>query len=419
MRPSIATIAEKHTLTFVLSGGQGHRLYPLTRDRAKPAVPFGGIYRIIDFTLSNAIHSGLHRIELLTQYKSYSLDRHILRGWNHLNTELGEYIHLVPPQQRTGEEWYKGTADAIYQNIYSLERVKPDYVVILAGDHIYQMDYRKMIRTHVENNAELTVACVKAPVERAREFGVMSIDSENRIVAFEEKPEDPQTIPGEPGFCLVSMGIYVFSTEALVRNLVYDAKHDTAHDFGRDVIPDMIEKGGRVFAHSFVDLKTGASRYWSDIGTLDAYFQTTMDFLRPDPPFDLTRADWPMLTYHTQTAPAKLLSAGADGCRVANSSIGAGSVITDARVENSVLGYRTSVEPGAQVTSSILFDGVHVGKGTRLRNVIIDKHVTIPDDMTIGLYRDEDQERFTVTDSGIVVLPKQITIFKGKRGVRL
>ena len=396
------------TLVIILGGGQGERLYPLTRDRTKPAVPFGGGYRIIDFTLSNSINSGLKRVYVLTQYKSISLDRHLRMGWNCLHEEFGEFIVSVPPQQRMGERWYEGTADAIYQNIYTLEQERPDRVLILAGDHVYKMNYLDMLAFHEEKGGEITVGCAEVPVADGRRLGVMAADEDMRIRNFEEKPDEPNPMPGRPDVCLGSMGIYVFNTSTLVHLVSEDARQDTTHDFGTDILPRVIHDRP-VYAFPFRDPKRQRS-YWRDIGTVDAYWQANMDLLEEVPEFDLCDADWPVWTYHGQDAPARFISAGPDhapGVAV-NSIVAEGCVIRGAKVERSVLAPRVVVDPGAEVTESILMGRVTIGGNSRLRRTIVDKDVVIPPGVEIGWNAEADRRRFAVTDQGIVVVPKNV-----------
>ena len=291
-------------LAMVLAGGRGERLYPLTRDRAKPAVPFGAIYRIIDFSLSNCLNSDIRRIYALTQYKSISLHRHIQLGWNILSAPLGEFIEVIPAQQRIDEHWYQGTADAIFQNIYTLQEERPDLILILSGDHIYKMDYRKMIDFHLEKKADLTVAAIRMDRGLSREFGVIEVDRDWRIIGFEEKPEEPKTIPGDPEGILASMGIYVFNTEILVRRLIEDARSDSTHDFGKDVIPAMIGKD-QVFAFDFRQGDQGRTGYWRDVGTIDAYFEANMDLVAVSPQLNLYDPEWPIFNYQSPYPPAK------------------------------------------------------------------------------------------------------------------
>ncbi len=400
----------RDVLTIVLAGGRGSRLEPLTRDRAKPAVPFGGIYRIIDFTLSNCINSDLRKILVLTQYKATSLNRHLDEGWRFLCRELGEYIEVSPPQQRIAQMWYQGTADAIYQNVYTIEKAAPRDTVILAGDHIYKMNYARMIDYHRDNQADLTIACLPASRSQAREFGVMVIDDEQRVTRFVEKPKDPPTIPGQPDKALGSMGIYVFNTDVMYELLFQDAakKEASRHDFGQDIIPAMITGGSRVFAYPFRDENRKEAAYWRDVGTLDAYFQTNMDLIQVDPVLNLYDQDWPIHTHQPAFPPPKFVHMAGDRRGAAFDSIVCqGAIISGGQV------YRSIVSPGVRVNSfalvedAILFDGVDVGRHSRIRRAIVDKEVRIPGGFEIGWNRATDLERgFTVTDDGIVVVAK-------------
>jgi glucose-1-phosphate adenylyltransferase len=396
------------TIVMLLAGGQGERLYPLTRDRAKPAVPFGGPYRIIDFTLSNCLNSGLRRINVLVQYKSASLNEHIARGWSLFNPELGEYLRTTPPQQRTGSaEWYKGTADAIYQNIYALDRERPRWVLILSGDHVYKMDYRALLQAHVDKRADLTISCLEVERAHATELGVAEVDADLRIVAFHEKSPDPPEIPGKPGWCLASMGVYAFGTEALVREVVRDAKRHSAHDFGKNLIPEMV-KTHRVCAYNFAASRWGG--YWRDIGLLDAYWQANMDLVSVAPPFNMYEPDWPVRTTQPQQPPAKFVLDEPDGRRgmALNSTVSTGCIISGATVRLSILSPGVHVHSFAEVENSIIFDGVDVGRGCRIRNTIIDKRVKIPAGEQIGYDLERDRARFTVTAGGVVAVPKEM-----------
>jgi glucose-1-phosphate adenylyltransferase len=400
----------KKVLAMVLAGGRGERLYPLTRDRAKPAVPFGAIYRIIDFTLSNCLHSSLRRIYALTQYKSTSLNRHIQLGWNILSAPLGEFIEAIPAQQRINEHWYQGTADAIFQNIYTLQDERPDLVLILSGDHIYKMDYRKMIAFHLEKEADLTVAAIRMDRNLSREFGVIEVDENWRMIGFQEKPEVPKTIPGDPGGILASMGVYVFNTELLVRRLIEDARSESNHDFGKDIIPMMIGKD-QVFVFDFRQGDLGGTGYWRDVGTIDAYYEANMDLIAVTPQLNLYDSQWPILTYQPASPPAKTV--WVEGGRVGtalNSILSNGCIISGGNVKRSILSPRVTVHSFAEIEDSILLEGVDVGRNARTKRTIIDKEVEIPTGMEIGYHLDEDAKRFTVTDSGIVVVPKGIRL---------
>jgi len=404
------------TIVMILAGGEGQRLHPLTRDRAKPAVPFGGLYRIVDFPLSNCLNSGLRRIHLLTQYKSFSLDRHVRRAWGVFSADLGEYVHPVPPQQRAGGSWYLGTADAIYQNVYLLERERPARVLILAGDHVYKMDYRAMLARHLAAGAAVTVACVPVERGRARAFGVAQVDGEGRITGFTEKPSDPEEIPGRPGWCLASMGIYVFETPELVRRVAGDARRESAHDFGTNILPEMVGEGARVFAYDFGASAHGA--YWRDIGQIDAYFEANMDLVQVEPELDLYDEAWPIRTHQPQRPPVKSVfgdlspgGPGGPGGRAGfalDSLVSAGCILSGARAERSVLSPGVHLHSHAHVEDSILMDDVDIGRGARVRRAIIDKGVRVPAGETIGLEAARDAERFVVSPGGVVVVPKEM-----------
>ncbi len=400
----------KNWLAVVLAGGKGSRLEPLTRDRAKPAVPFGGNYRIIDFALSNCLNAGIRRMLVLTQYKAMSLDRHINLGWRHFFCrELGEFIDVVPPQQRIDEHWYQGTADAVYQNIYTIEKERPEHVIVLAGDHIYKMDYQKMVEYHQANNADLTIGALRVTQGAARQFGVMQVDNEDRIVGFAEKPEVPETIPSDPGHCWASMGIYVFTARFLFEQLCQDATRiSSTHDFGRDLIPSIINSQ-RVFAFPFRDENRKGPAYWRDVGTIDAYYEANMDLISVDPQLNMYDERWPIRTYHRNYPPPKFVFSrreGDDRCGHAMDSIVCqGSIVSGGEVDTCILGTNVRVNSYAHVEGSILFDGVDIGRHARLRRVIIDKRVRIPAGISVGYDADEDRARgFTVTESGVVVV---------------
>ncbi|MCA1805201.1 MAG: glucose-1-phosphate adenylyltransferase [Xanthomonadaceae bacterium] len=397
------------TLTIILAGGVGSRLHPLTRDRAKPAVPFGGKYRIIDFSLTNCLHSGLRRVLVLTQYKSHSLQKHLRDGWSIFNPELGEYITTVPPQMRQGEQWYAGTADAIHQNLYLLERSGAKYVVILSGDHIYRMDYAPMLNFHAERQAEVTVACMQVPVTEAGGFGILQVNQEQRIQDFQEKPATPATLPDNPDQALASMGIYVFNIELLLETLKADhADAASGHDFGKNILPRLIARQ-TLFAYPFggEEGRVTPDRYWRDVGTIDAFYDSNMDLLLPVPPLDLYQDDWSIRTYASQRPPARTVpgASGDEGIFI-NSIIAGGTVIAGGSVQHSVLFSKVYVGDEALVEDSLLFDDVHVGDGASLRHCIVDKDVRIPAGARIGHDPDQDGARFTVSDKGVVVVPK-------------
>jgi glucose-1-phosphate adenylyltransferase len=400
------------TLAVVLAGGKGSRLEPLTRDRAKPAVPFGGGYRIIDFSLSNCLNSGIRKMLVLTQYKAMSLDRHINLGWRRFFCrELDEFIDIVPPQQRIDEHWYQGTADAVYQNIYALEKERPSYVVILAGDHIYKMNYRTMVDFHKRVNADLTVGALRVDRQAAPQFGVMQVDQKDRIIGFEEKPESPKTIPGDERHCLVSMGIYVFTARYLFEQLCRDATDpDSAHDFGRNIIPSIIDSH-RVYAFLFRDENRKGDAYWRDVGTLDAYYYANMDLVAIDPQLNMYDSWWPIRTYQPILPPPKFVfgsigSGERKGCAL-DSIVCQGSVVSGGRVERSILGPLVRVNSYAHVEDSIVFQGVDIGRHAKVKRAIIDKGVRIPPGVEIGYDLEKDRERgFTVSQGGIVVIAK-------------
>jgi glucose-1-phosphate adenylyltransferase len=399
----------KDVLAVVLAGGKGSRLGPLTRDRAKPAVPFGGVYRIIDFTLSNCLNSGLRRILVLTQYKAMSLDRHITLGWrNYLCRELGEFIDVVPPQQRVDEQWYQGTADAVYQNIYTLEKERPEYVVILAGDHIYKMDYGKLVAFHQEKGADLSIAALRVRAHDARHFGIMQVDHDGRVVGFDEKPEVPKTIPGNPEFCLASMGIYVFNAAFLFNELCRDATlSNSAHDFGKNIIPTII-RNRRVFAFPFLDENRKQDAYWRDVGTIDSYFHANLELTGVEPQLNLYDDRWPVRTYQPNLPPPKFVFNSKDRCGAAHDSVVcAGAIVSGGHVTRTIVGPQARVNSYAEVEDSILFAGVNIGRHAKIRRAIIDKGVYIPEGFRVGYDEEEDLARgFTVSDGGIVVIAK-------------
>lgn len=394
-------------ITVILAGGVGSRLAPLTKERAKPAVPFGGKYRIIDFTLTNCLHSGLRRVLVLTQYKSHSLQKHLRDGWSVFNPELGEYITAVPAQMRTGDCWYQGTADAIYQNLYLLNRSGAKYVVVLSGDHIYRMDYVPMLEQHIETGAQLTVACMEVHKSEASSFGVMAVNNAQQILSFEEKPQNPEPLPDNPDKCLASMGIYIFSMETLETELERDALSKTScHDFGQDIIPRLID-GKRVYAYAFGSEAGRVSQdaYWRDVGTLDSYYQANMDLLSLQSPMDLYQSNWNIRTYEPQLPPARTVSspAGNEGIFI-NSIVSNGVIIEGGTAQNSILFPKVKINNNAVVLNSILFEGVIVGEGAILQNCIVDKNVNIPPGTIIGKEPQQDKRYFTLSSQGVVVV---------------
>jgi glucose-1-phosphate adenylyltransferase len=401
----------RKVLTFIMAGGKGERLFPLTRDRTKPAVPFGGIYRIIDFTLSNCINSGLRKIYLLTQYKSASLMKHIRLGWNFLPSELGQFIEILPAQQRVGDSWYLGTADAIYQNLYTLELDPPDEVLILAGDHIYKMNYYSMIDFHREQDADLTVGVVEVEKEKAAHLGVVEVDDFGKVTGFQEKPARPNTIPHQPDKVYASMGIYVFRHSAIQPELYDDAKkRNSTHDFGKDIIPQMLKKGLKVSAYNFIDENRKEAKYWRDIGTIDAYYEANMDLVQVNPVFNLYDRDWPTRTYQEQFPPAKTVFSGEEITSrvglVLDSIVSNGCIVSGGRVQGSILSPNVRINSYSEVYDSIIMEGVNVGRYAKIKRAIIDKDVYIPQGAVIGYDLEEDKKRFHVTDSRIVVVAK-------------
>ncbi len=396
-------------LAMILAGGKGERLHPLTIHRAKPAVPFGGIYRIIDFTLSNCINSGIRKIAVLPQYKSLSLDKHLRLAWNLFSGELNEYIISVPPQQRVGDKWYQGTADAIYQNIYMIEKDAPDHLLILAGDHIYKMDYAEMFRFHKEHKADATVAAIEIQKKSAAAFGVIEVDDQNRVIGFEEKPREPKHIPGRPELALASMGVYLFNTKTLLEYLKSDALQDTSHDFGKNIIPQMM-KTSRVCAYNFKDENKKEAKYWRDVGTIDAYWEANMDLVSVDPLLNLYDNAWPIRTYQGQNPPAKFVFAqekkgGRLGIAL-DSIVSHGCIVSGGRVQNSVLSPNVRINSYSEVYHSILMENVAIGRHCRIRKAIIDKDVVIAPNTEIGYDLAKDKTRYHVTSSGIVVIAK-------------
>jgi glucose-1-phosphate adenylyltransferase len=393
------------SLVIVLAGGAGERLFPLTKDRAKPAVYFGGPYRIIDFALSNCLNSGLRRIFIATQYKSLSLNRHIRMGWSIVSEELGEFVEILPPQKRVGEQWYQGTADAVYQNLYSITRENPRHLIILSGDHVYKMDYARMLRFHDERRAAVTLAAIEVPIADASRFGIAAIDSEERVIGFQEKPQVPNPIPGSADFALASMGVYIFEMDVLERALEADAALPTTHDFGADIIPALIPEVP-VYAYRFYDENKKSSKYWRDIGTLDAYFEANMDLCQVNPEFNLYDPEWPLRTHQPQAPPAKFVFAEV-GRRYGNaldSLISPGCIVSGSSIYGSVLCPNVRVHSFCHIEQCILMPGVRVGRHAKIRRAIIDRDVLIPRGALIGYNPDEDRRRHTVTDSGIAVV---------------
>lgn len=396
---------------MVLAGGEGQRLHPLTSQRAKPGVRFGGTYRMVDFTLSNCINSGLRRIHLLTQYASTSLSAHVRRTWSsRLSDDLDEFVDFVPPQRLFADRWYAGTADAIFQNLFILQEGRPEAVLLLSGDHAYKMDYSAMLAQHEARQADLTIAALPVPRPSATQLGVMAVDTQGRVNGFLEKPADPPGMPGNPEVALANMGVYIWRTRALVEAITGDARTKSTHDFGRDIIPAMVRQGRAVYMHQFADPGGSAHPYWRDIGTLESYWQAHMDLVAPVPELDLYDPHWPIYTYKEPLPPAKVVC-GESQCisEVSDSLLSAGCIVCGASVQRSVLSPGVRVETSAQVNESVLMDDVVVGPGASLHRVIVDEGVRIPAGFRIGHDPEEDSKRFVVT-SGITVVPKRVVL---------
>ncbi len=404
----------RDTLVCLLAGGQGERLYPLTRDRAKPAVPFGGIYRIIDITLSNCVNSDLRHIFVLTQYKALSLNRHVREGWYMLAHELGEFVQILPPMKRVGESWYQGTADAIYQNVYSIGSELAKYVLILSGDHVYKMNYQLMLQQHVDSGADVTVGAIEFNRAEASRFGVVELDAAGRIVGWEEKPASPKPSPHHPDKCHVSMGIYCFNRDLLINCLMADAEDpQSSHDFGKDVVPNLIRSNRRVYSYNFVDENRKEAQYWRDIGTIEAYYEANMDLIAVSPVFNLYDKEWPLRTYQRQYPPAKFVFADQERMGIAlDSIVSMGSIVSGGHVTNSILSPDVRVNSYSYVDRSIIFPHVDVGRYSRIRNAIIDRHIHIPEHTDIGYDPEEDSKKYHVTDEGIVVVVPEQRMFE-------
>ena len=397
----------KGLTTIIMAGGKGERLFPLTRDKAKPAITFGGLYKIIDFTLSNCVNSGIRRIYLLTQYGSFSLDQHLKAAWDIMHPDLGEFIYSMPPQQIMVNRWYRGTADSIYQNLALLEAERPRQVLILSGDHVYKMNYLEMLDFHLKKGADMTVAAVMVPRGEASSFGVLKVDAACEVENFLEKPADPPGLPGNPDFSLASMGVYIFRAEVLVTEVIRDAKKkSSSHDFGKDIIPQMVGRK-KVFAFNFQDA-SGAPRYWRDIGMLDAYFRAHYDLLGEAPVFDLFDLNWPIRTRPQLSRPSKYIYSG-KAIIVEDSLIASGCVI-EGTVREAVLSPGVRVGPGARVDAAILWDGVEIGAGAQVQRAVIENGVRVPPHFRIGEDPELDARRFPVTEEGVAVVPNNVVL---------
>ena len=393
------------TLAVIMAGGRGERLRDLTEDRCKPATPFGGKFRIVDFVLSNCVNSGIRQVSVLTQYKAHSLVQHIQRGWGYLRGEFGEFVEIIPAQQRLGPEWYQGTADALWQNMEIIRAHRPLHVLVLAGDHIYKMDYGPMIGLHVEKEADITVGVVEVPLDRAKEFGVLTVDESNRVLRFDEKPRNPEPVPGRPDIALASMGIYVFNPKLLERLLRADSEDpDSVHDFGKNVIPSAINKL-RVFAYPFEDVRTKAQNYWRDVGTVDAYYEANMELVRVSPELNIYDEQWPIWTYQEQLPPAKFVFDDPDRRGAAiDSMVSGGCIISGSRVTSSLLFSNVRVSDYSTIEKSVVLPRVRVGERCVIKRAIIDEGALVPDGMQIGVDPAADKERFYVTEAGVVLV---------------
>jgi glucose-1-phosphate adenylyltransferase len=411
--PRFTAQLTSNTLALILAGGRGIRLGPLTDWRAKPAVPFGGKFRIIDFPLSNCVNSGIRRVGICTQYKAQSMIRHVQRGWSFLDGRFKEFVELLPAQQRVTADWYKGTADAVFQNLDILRRHAPRYVLILAGDHIYKMDYGKLLADHVARSADMTIACVEVPLAEARKFGVMSVEQDMRIRAFHEKPAQPVAVPDRPEVALASMGIYVFNADFLYEQLIRDSDDGrSAHDFGKDLIPHIVERGYRLFAHGFAGscVNMGEDRpYWRDVGTLDAYWEANMELTKITPDLNLYDQDWPIWTHQEQLPPAKFVfdDEGRRGMAI-DSMVSGGCIISGATVRRSLLFSNVRVHSYATVEDSVILPDVDVGRNAVLKRVVIDKYCRLPAGFTAGVDPEQDRKRFHVSENGITLIAPEM-----------
>ena len=407
--PRFVSRLTRDTLALIMAGGRGSRLKHLTQWRAKPAVPFGGKFRIIDFPISNCINSGIRRIGVLTQYKAHSLLAHIQQAWGHLRGEFGEFVELLPAQQRIAASWYAGTADAIYQNLDIIRSHRPKYVLILAGDHIYKMDYGEMLAFHVENQADITVGCIEVPLEQAGAFGVMGVAKDSRIHSFMEKPDAPESMPGRDDAALCSMGIYIFNTEFLFEQLIKDADMpQSSHDFGKDIIPLVIQRY-RAYAYPFRDPENSKQAYWRDVGTVDALWEANMELVSVTPELNLYDEDWPIWTYQEQLPPAKFIFNDDDRRGMAvDSMVSGGCIISGAKVHHSLLFSNVCVESYASLSESVVLPNVVIGEGCRISKAIIDKGCKVPKDTLIGQDLEQDRERFYVSSNGVVLVTPEM-----------
>jgi len=403
--PRFVSRLTRNTLALILAGGRGTRLQGLTQWRVKPAVPFGGKFRIIDFALSNCLNSGIRQVGILTQYKSHSLLKHVQQGWSFLRGEFGEFVELLPAQQRIQESWYSGTADAIYQNIDIIRSHQPEFVLVLAGDHIYKMDYGEMVARHVESNADMTIACIENDLESARDYGVMSVNEEGRIIEFNEKPESPEPIPGNPDMALASMGIYIFNTEFLYEQLICDADtRKSSHDFGKDIIPRAI-KSYRVMSYPFRDSEGKKQSYWRDVGTLDAYWKANMELVDIVPELNLYDSHWPIWTHQEQMPPAKFVFDDDERRGMAvDSMVSGGCLISGATVRHSLLFSNVDVNSYSVIEDSVILPDVTIGRNCNIKKAVIDKGCQIPEKTNIGINYEEDKQRFEISETGVILV---------------
>jgi len=412
----VKILQHRNVLSIVLAGGMGERLFPLTRDRAKPAVPFGGRYRIIDFVLNNFVNSGFTKIKVLTQFKSNSLIEHIIRTWR-LTSDIGQFVDPVPAQMRRGPHWFRGTADAVYQNLDLIFDEEPEEVCVFGGDHIYMMDVNPMLALHQEGGHDLTIAAIPVPLDEATRFGILEVDESGRVTGFEEKPKEPKPIPASPGFALASMGNYIFKPKVLIDALEHDALQDTSHDFGKTIIPALLDGGANIFVYDFSKNRVPGAEdlepYWRDVGTVDSYWEASMDLIAVTPPLNLYNPKWSIKSHVPQLPPAKFVFADAVSQRIGiatDSMVAAGSIISGGTIHRSILFSRVRVNSFSHIEECVLMDGVEVGRYARLRRVIADRGVRIPPRVEIGFDLDADRRRFSVSTEGVVVLPKGVEI---------
>lgn len=407
--PRFISNLTRNTLALIMAGGRGKRLEQLTMWRVKPAVPFGGKFRIIDFPLSNCINSGIRRIGIVTQYKSHSLMLHVQRGWGHLRGDFGEFVELLPAQQRTGASWYAGTADSIYQNLDIIRSHSPNHVLILAGDHVYKMDYGAMLASHDKNKADITVSCIEVPIEEASAFGVVGVDKEKRIRSFIEKPENPEPVPGKSSEALCSMGIYIFNTDLLFELLIRDADtRESSHDFGKDVIPYAIDKY-RVFAYKFTNAKSEIQAYWRDVGTVDSFWEANLELIGITPELNLYDDEWPIWTHQEQLPPAKFIFDDEDRRGMATDTmVSGGCIISGAHVRHSLIFSNVTIDSYTKVESSVILPDVTIGKNCMIDHAVIDKGCEIPDGTIIGHNKEDDKKRYYVSPKGIVLVTPEM-----------